>query len=121
MIDEFPIFAVAATHANGRTVVEDATELRYKESDRIHDLCVELQRLGADLVETADGFVINGGKMLGGGRVNPHRDHRLAMALLVAGMAANGPVEVEQAEIITESFPQFVHILRSLGAAIHEK
>lgn len=121
MIDEFPIFAVAATHANGRTMVEDATELRHKESDRIHDLCVELQRLGADLVETADGFVINGGKMLGGGRVNSHRDHRLAMALLVAGMAANGSVEVEQAEIITESFPQFVHILRSLGAAIHEK
>jgi len=121
MIDEFPIFAVAATHANGRTVVEDATELRHKESDRIHDLCVELQRLGADLVESADGFVINGGKMLVGGRVSPHRDHRLAMALLVAGMGASGPVKIEQAEIITESFPQFVHILRKMGAVINEK
>ena len=121
MIDEFPIFAVAATHANGRTVVEDATELRHKESDRIHDLCVELQRLGADLVESADGFVINGGKMLVGGRVGTHRDHRLAMALLVAGMGASGPVEIEQAEIITESFPQFVHILRNMGAVINEK
>jgi len=119
MIDEFPAFGIAAANARGQTVVVDAEELRYKESDRIHDLCRELRSLGADLEEAQDGFTINGGGALNGGQVTSHNDHRLAMALAVAGLAAKEPVEVEGASILTESFPQFDRKLQDLGADIY--
>jgi 3-phosphoshikimate 1-carboxyvinyltransferase len=118
MIDEFPIFAVAAAFARGPSIVSQAAELRHKESDRIATACRELCKLGVEMAETADGFVITGGKPLRGGIVAAHGDHRLAMALAVAGLAANGPVSVEGAEIIAESFPDFSAILGSLGAEI---
>jgi 3-phosphoshikimate 1-carboxyvinyltransferase len=116
MIDEFPVFAVAAAYAKGPTVVRDAKELRYKESDRISALCGELRRLGVEVEEKPDGFMMNGGRPLSGGTVNPHGDHRLAMALAVAGLAAQFPVTIGGAEIIGESFPEFAPILRELGA-----
>jgi 3-phosphoshikimate 1-carboxyvinyltransferase len=116
MIDEFPIFAVAAAYANGKTVVENAEELRYKESDRIVALCQELRAIGVDAKETADGFIIQGRGKPSGGTVDPHGDHRLAMALAVAGLAAKNPVNVRSAEIIDESFPGFIQSLRLLGA-----
>jgi 3-phosphoshikimate 1-carboxyvinyltransferase len=119
MIDEFPVFAVAAAYAQGRTVVAEAEELRHKESDRIHDLCRELNRLGADMEEAPDGFTVNGGKALGGGQADSHGDHRLAMALAVAGLAAKGPVEIEGAGILSESYPQFGQTLQDLGANIN--
>jgi 3-phosphoshikimate 1-carboxyvinyltransferase len=118
MIDEFPIFAVAAANAEGRTVISQAAELRYKESDRISDLCGELLRLGVDVEETTDGFAINGGEIIKGGEVDPHHDHRLAMALAVAGLAAQEPVVIQDAGIIAESYPQFSSSLRKLGADI---
>lgn len=118
MIDEFPAFAIAAANAQGRSVVSQAAELRHKESDRISDLCGELLRLGVDVEETADGFVINGGKILEGGEVYPHADHRLAMALAVAGLAAKEPVVIQDAGIIAESYPQFDSSLRDLGVDI---
>jgi 3-phosphoshikimate 1-carboxyvinyltransferase len=118
MIDEFPVFAVAAANAQGQSVVSQAAELRHKESDRISDLCAELLRLGVDVKEKADGFTINGGESLKGGEVNSHRDHRLAMALAIAGLAARNPVVIQQAEIIAESYPQFDTSLRELGADI---
>jgi len=120
MIDEFPIFAVAAACAHGRTVVENAEELRYKESDRIAMLCCELRAIGIDARETVDGFVIQGGQAPAGGQVDAHGDHRLAMSMLVAGLAARGPVLVPGAEIISESFPGFADALRTLGAEIEE-
>ncbi|RPI23862.1 MAG: 3-phosphoshikimate 1-carboxyvinyltransferase [Chloroflexota bacterium] len=116
MIDEFPAFAVAACFAEGLTQVKDAAELRYKESDRIAWLCAELKGLGADMSESPDGFAIRGGSGLRGGRVDPHGDHRLAMALAVAGLAAGEPVLVQGAEIMAESFPEFGEVLQSLGA-----
>ena len=116
MIDEFPVFAVAAAHAQGQTLVSHAEELRYKESDRIHDLCCELRGLGADVEETWDGFKIQGGRKLNGGEVSSHGDHRLAMALAVGGLAAKNPVEIKGAGILSESFPQFVQTLQILGA-----
>lgn len=118
MIDEFPVFAIAAANAQGRTIVSQAGELRHKESDRISNLCAELLRLGVDVEETADGFVINGGLDVKGGDVYPHRDHRLAMALAVAGLAAQDPVVVHEAGIIAESYPQFSTSLQKLGADI---
>jgi len=118
MIDEFPAFAVAAANAQGRSIVSQAAELRHKESDRISDLCGELHSLGVDVEESADGFSINGGEILKGGEVDPHGDHRLAMALAVAGLAAEEPVIIQDAGIIAESFPQFVPSLRDLGVDI---
>lgn len=118
MIDEFPVFAVAAACAQGKTTVSQAAELRHKESDRIATACQELRKLGVEMVETPDGFTIAGGKQLHGGDVAAHGDHRLAMALVVAGLAAGEPVSVVGAEIIAESFPGFSAALSSLGAGI---
>jgi len=118
MIDEFPIFAVAAAYAQGRTIVRDAEDLRHKESDRISAMCAELRSLGVQVEETLDGFVIEGRGKISGGVVDPHGDHRLAMSLVVAGLAASEPVMIRGAQIITESFPTFQAELESLGAQL---
>lgn len=118
MIDEFPIFAVAAAYAKGRTIVENAGELRHKESDRITDLSTELCAIGIDAKETFDGFIISGGHKPAGGKVNTHGDHRLAMSLAIAGLGAQNPVVVPNAEYIQESFPAFVDIIRHCGASM---
>ena len=118
MIDEFPAFAIAAACASGMTTVRDAEELRYKESDRIAALCQELNAIGVDVQEAPDGFMVSGGEIPGGNRVDSHGDHRLAMALAVAGLAAQEPVTVENAGIVDESFPDFIFALRSLGAHV---
>jgi 3-phosphoshikimate 1-carboxyvinyltransferase len=117
MIDEFPIFAIAAAVANGTTIVHDAHELRLKESDRIAMLAAELRLLGVEIEEHPDGFTIRGGK-LQGGTVESHGDHRLVMSLAVAGLAAESPVTVQHAECTSESFPAFAVLLQKLGAAI---
>ncbi len=119
MIDEFPIFAIAAACAQGETQVRDAQELRYKESDRITDLGHELRVLGVDFEEHPDGFTVHGGHPLRGGVVEAHGDHRLAMALAIAGLAAKGTITVNGAEMIDESFPAFVPLLQHLGAHVH--
>jgi 3-phosphoshikimate 1-carboxyvinyltransferase len=116
MIDEFPIFAVAASYAKGRTVVSEARELRYKESDRISSLCRELKIIGGTVSENPDGFIIDGREKLEGGKIEPHGDHRLAMALTVAGLNAQRPVNVVDPGIIAESFPGFYKIMEGLGA-----
>jgi 3-phosphoshikimate 1-carboxyvinyltransferase len=118
MIDEFPALAVAAACAEGTTTVREAEELRYKESDRIAALCGELRRLGVAAQETPDGFILPGGGMRGGALVEAHGDHRLAMALTVAGLASARPVQVAGAELSEESFPEFVPALQTLGAAV---
>jgi 3-phosphoshikimate 1-carboxyvinyltransferase len=120
MIDEFPVFAVAAACAHGKTVVAEAGELRYKESDRIAALCGELRRIGVETSETADGFTVQGGRKPPGGMADAHSDHRLAMALAVAGLASENPVSIAKAESIGESFPGFVEVLHSLGANLQE-
>ena len=121
MIDEFPVFAAAAVLAAGRTEVCDASELRYKESDRISALCAELRAQGAAVTEKPDGFIIDGsGAVRGGAAANPHGDHRLAMSLAVLGLGASHSLEVQSAEIIAESFPEFVDTLKSLGARIEQ-
>lgn len=117
MIDEFPIFAIAAAVANGTTIVHDAHELRLKESDRIAMLAAELRALGVKIEEHPDGFTIHGGK-LRGGTVESHGDHRLAMSLAIAGLAAQSPITVQHAECTAESFPTFAETLRKLGAVI---
>ena len=120
MIDEFPIFAVAATQAYGNTVVRDAQELRVKESDRIAAVATELRKMGARIEEQPDGFVVEGPVTLRGAHVDSHGDHRLAMALVVAGLVAHGETVVQGCEVIGDSFPDFVPMMRQLGAAIEE-
>ena len=118
MIDEFPIFAIAAAYASGKTVVRDAAELRYKESDRIGKLCSELVHLGVDIAETEDGFIIDGGKGFMGGEAAPHGDHRLAMSMMVGGLGSSQPVRILGAEVAGESFPDFAGVLKQLGAIL---
>lgn len=117
-IDEFPIFAVLATQAEGATVVREAAELRVKESDRIASVAAELRKMGAAIEELADGMIVHGPTRLTGATVECHRDHRLAMALAVAGLAASGPTTVMGAEAIDDSFPGFVETMQALGAEI---
>lgn len=115
-IDELPVIAVLATQAHGRTVVRDAAELRVKETDRIATVVAELRTLGAQIEERPDGFIIEGPTKLRSAPVSSHGDHRLAMALAVAGLAATGPILVEDAGCIADSFPGFEQMLQALGA-----
>ena len=116
MIDELPILAVAATQAEGRTVVRDAHELRVKETDRIATTVGELRKLGARIEPTPDGFIIDGPTPLIGAPVESHDDHRLAMAMAVAGLVARGQTVVHGAEVTGDSFPGFEVTLQALGA-----
>jgi 3-phosphoshikimate 1-carboxyvinyltransferase len=120
MIDEFPIFAVLASQAQGETVVREAEELRVKESDRIGSLASELRKLGVQIDERPDGFVIAGPTRLRGAVVDSHGDHRLAMSLAVAGLIAEGETTVTRAEAYRESFPNFVDLIHGLGGTVHE-
>jgi 3-phosphoshikimate 1-carboxyvinyltransferase len=120
MIDEFPIFAVLASQAQGETIVREAEELRVKESDRIGSLASELRKLGVQIEERTDGFVIAGATRLRGAVVDSHGDHRLAMSLAVAGLITEGETTVTRAEAYRESFPNFVDLLQGLGWAVHE-
>ena len=107
IIDELPVLAVAACFAKGTTVIRDAQELRVKESDRILTTVKELSRLGANIEERPDGMVIHGTGRLVGGRCRSHGDHRLAMALGVAGLLAEGETVVDGAEAANISYPRF--------------
>lgn len=117
-IDEFPVWSVAATQAAGASTVCDAAELRVKEVDRISVLVGELRRLGVELEEAADGFTIHGPIRLQGAEVDSHDDHRLGMALAVAGLVANGQTLVKDANCVADSFPGFVETMQQLGAAM---
>ncbi|MBN1287095.1 MAG: 3-phosphoshikimate 1-carboxyvinyltransferase, partial [Anaerolineae bacterium] len=121
MIDEFPALAAAATQARGRTEVRDAAELRVKEVDRIAALAGELRKLGAQIEERPDGFVIEGPCKLRGAEVDGHGDHRLAMSLAVAGLIAEGETVVRGAGCIADSFPGFTETLLALGAEAAEE
>ena len=112
MIDEFPAFMIAAAAAHGETVVRNAAELRTKESDRIAIMAAELTKLGVQIEEYPDGFRILGtGAIPGGADVSGHGDHRVAMSLALAGLAAQRPVAIEGFEILNESFPDFPRLL----------
>lgn len=114
MIDEIPILAVAAACARGTTAIRGAQELRVKESDRLRALAVELGKLGVAVKELPDGLVIEGPTCLRGGQVQSYGDHRIAMALAVAGLVAEGGVVIEGAGCADVSFPGFYDRLREL-------
>ncbi|HXG31436.1 MAG TPA: 3-phosphoshikimate 1-carboxyvinyltransferase [Thermodesulfobacteriota bacterium] len=113
-IDELPVIAVAACFAEGETVIRDARELRVKETDRIKAMTTELKKLGADIEELDDGMVIRGKETLKGAKCSSWGDHRIAMALAVAGTRASGITEIEDAECVSVSFPGFFDVMRRL-------
>jgi 3-phosphoshikimate 1-carboxyvinyltransferase len=116
MIDEFPILAVAATQTHGTTIVRDASELRVKETDRISAVVAELRALGAHIEPLPDGFIVDGPTPLRGTLVDSHGDHRLAMALAIAGLVATGETTVRNSKCIADSLPGFDNLLVQLGA-----
>ncbi len=122
MIDEFPILAVLAAYATGTTVVKGAAELRVKESDRIKAVVDMLRVNGVAVEETEDGFIIEGcaGAVPGGGLVQTHHDHRIAMSALVMGTASQAPVSIDDAAMIATSYPEFMDHMTALGADFFE-
>ena len=119
MIDEYPVLAVAASFAQGTTVMRGLKELRVKESDRLSAVAAGLKANGVDVeIEGDDLFVHGKGRVAGGGTVTTHMDHRIAMAFLVMGLATEQPVRVDDAAIIATSFPGFSALMRGLGAEL---
>lgn len=113
-IDEIPVLALAASIADGDTIVRDAAELRVKETDRIAATAEELGRLGARIEPLPDGMVIRGGAVLRGARCHSRGDHRLAMTLAVAGLLADGETMIDDAGVVDVSYPAFWHDLARL-------
>lgn len=115
LIDELPVIAVLATQAEGTTVIKDAEDLRNKESDRIKAIVCELKKLGANIEETPDGFVVHGKtKLKGGVEVETYHDHRLAMSLYIAGMTCESPILINGFEWVNISFPEFEKLINKL-------
>jgi 3-phosphoshikimate 1-carboxyvinyltransferase len=115
--DALPMMAVLACFAEGKTTLANVAHARIKETDRIATMRLELTKLGAKVTELPDGLVIEGGKLTGA-EVDGHHDHRLAMALAVAGCSIPGTTTVRTAESATITFPTFMDCMRNLGVDI---
>jgi 3-phosphoshikimate 1-carboxyvinyltransferase len=121
MIDEYPVLAVAAAFAEGETVMDGLEELRVKESDRLAAVAKGLMANGVDCAEGKASLAVRGrpgGKGLGGGLVETHLDHRIAMAFLVMGLSSEKPVTVDDRAMIATSFPEFIDLMTGMGARI---
>lgn len=118
MIDEYPILAMAAAGAVGRTVMHGLAELRVKESDRLAAIATGLERCGIEAATVGDSLIVHGGMPAGGATVATQGDHRIAMSFLVLGLAAPAPVAIDRPEMIATSFPGFAALMASLGACI---
>ena len=119
MIDEYPILAVAAAFAEGTTVMRGLKELRVKESDRLVGTADMLRVNGATVEIDGDDLIVEGrGRAIGGGLVATHMDHRLAMSALVIGLGSEQPVKIDDGSFIATSFPDFIALMRGLGADI---
>ena len=115
LIDELPIIALLATQAQGQTVIKDAEELKVKETDRIQVVADALNSMGASITPTADGMIIKGKSPLHGAKVNTFGDHRIGMMAAIAALLVNDDqVELERAEAINTSYPNFFHDLEDL-------
>jgi 3-phosphoshikimate 1-carboxyvinyltransferase len=120
MIDEYPVLAVAAAFAEGRTTMRGLAELRIKESDRIAAIAAGLRAIGAEVAEGEDSLTVTGrgGPCPGGGTVAARHDHRIAMAFLVAGLGCEAPVRIDDSRTIATSFPGFAGLMAGIGADI---
>ena len=121
MIDEYPILAVLGRVRRGSTVMEGLAELRVKESDRLAAMVAGLGACGASAAASGDTLTVTGATSVrGGGTVATHMDHRIAMAFLVLGLAAEEPVTVDDASMIATSFPEFRGLMEGLGASFED-
>lgn len=125
MIDEYPILAVAAAFASGKTVMRGIGEMRVKESDRIALMAAGLAACGVGVEEEHETLTVIGAKrgnhLVGGGAsVTTHGDHRIAMSHLILGLAAEEPVSIDEPGMIATSFPGFVDMMRGLGGEISD-
>lgn len=119
MIDEYPVLAVAAACAQGTTIMRGLKELRVKESDRLAATAAMLRVNGVEVEIDGDDLIVHGrGRAPGGGTVETHMDHRIAMAALVMGLASAKPVQADDVSIVATSFPGFADMMRSLGASL---
>ena len=122
MIDEYPVLAVAASCARGRTVMRGLAELRVKESDRLAGIAIGLTACGVKVAVEGDDLIVDGDGRppAGGAQIETRLDHRIAMAFLVMGLAARAPVRIDDARPIATSFPGFVSLMNRLGAGLPE-
>ena len=119
MIDEYLVLAVAAAFAEGTTIMRGLHELRVKESDRLAATAAMLRVNGVSVEISGDDLVVEGrGHVPGGGLVATHMDHRIAMSALVMGLASDKPVKVDDTAFIATSFPDFIPMMRALGAEL---
>lgn len=119
MIDEYPMLAVVAAFAEGETRMEGLAELKVKESDRLAATAAGLKACGVEVRVEGDDLIVQGrGEVRGGGMVETHMDHRIAMAFLVLGLGAKAPVTIDDGSMIATSFPAFVPLMTKLGAEL---
>lgn len=116
--DLVPVCAVLACYAGGTSKIYNAKRLRYKESDRLDSISTELRKMGADIAVNENGLTIKGVSDLQGATIDPHNDHRIAMACAVAALGAKGKTKIRNVECINKSYPQFFDDLRVLGADV---
>jgi len=119
-IDEFPALFIAAACAEGETILTGAEELRVKESDRIQVMADGLAALGIEAKPTPDGIIIRGGS-LGGGRIDSHGDHRIAMAFAMAALRSSGEVVIEDCANVRTSFPSFLESAKGVGLGVAQE
>lgn len=117
LIDELPVIAVLAARAKGQTIVKDAQDLRNKESDRISALSEGLKKIGVEIEEKQDGFIINGNKkdLVGNCELETHLDHRLAMSFFVAGLVCKNEIKIKNFNWINTSFPEFLNLFNKIS------
>jgi len=114
IIDEIPIFSIAAVAADGETIIKDASELKVKESNRISTMSEELSKMGICITETEDGMIIKGNQKFKGAVVESHNDHRVAMSLAIAALLADSETIINNSECVNISFPGFFEYMSSL-------
>ena len=115
LIDEIPVIVVAATQAEGTTIIKDAHDLRNKEADRISSVRKEFCKMGAQIEETNDGFIINGKTPLFGDcEIECYHDHRIAMSAYVAGLICENPIQINEFQWVDISFPEFLNLMGKL-------
>ncbi len=113
-IDELPLVAILGIFAEGETVLKDARELRFKESDRINSIVTELKKLGADIEELPDGFIVQKSTLKNSAKLSSHNDHRIAMSLAILSVLTDKVVEIEGSDWVKISFPDFYEKLKEV-------
>jgi len=116
--DLVPVCAALACYSNGISKIYNAERLRYKESDRLSSLCAELEKMGAEITMNKDSLKIKGPCAMNGTLIDPHNDHRIAMACAVAALGAKGETKIQNSKCVKKSYPMFFEDLRSLGAEV---